>query len=257
MAEITLNRNSYITSLFLLQQQGINVSTVLDLGAAEGIFLPLRNELNLFPGAFHFFVDCMLENEGLYKLLQSVSPCDYQIVALSNHGGEIEIAVDPLTYNTHIRGVQASHEEYQQRKVVTARLDDIVGSRELKPPYFIRLDLQGAELLAMQGGRATLVETAIVVAELQIFQEGGDFTDFLEFMNEEGFTIFDLTDYAYYPKDKVLYQLYATFIRKELDYRSKLEWASGDMLEQIQLQLMQRRKNNIDKIIALSQQQKS
>ena len=55
-----------MASLKLLQQHGIQVKTVLDLGAAEGAYLLMRQDAGLFPGARHVFIDCMVENEPLY-----------------------------------------------------------------------------------------------------------------------------------------------------------------------------------------------
>ena len=76
-------RNELITTLKLLQAYGMPVSTVLDIGAAEGAFFPLRWQGELYPAAQHFFIDAMEENKPLYEKVAASFGGGYEICALA------------------------------------------------------------------------------------------------------------------------------------------------------------------------------
>ena len=53
----TIQRNTYVASLTLLERQGFSGATLIDIGAAEGNFFVTRHLYKLFIPARHFFVD--------------------------------------------------------------------------------------------------------------------------------------------------------------------------------------------------------
>lgn len=226
MAEVEVPRQNYVVSLALLQQRGIRVNTILDVGAAEGAYLLVRRDMGLFPEARHVFLDCMVENEPFYQALAGKFACDYAIGAVSSHNGDLDIAVDPGFYNTHMLGVQGRHKEYGTRRVRSFTLDSLIAERGFEAPFAMRLDLQGGELDAMRGAIKTLEQTAVVTAELQIFFEKDNLSEFIYFLEKRGFALFDITDLSYYPESSVLYQCYVTFVRRDLDYRHEAGYAS-------------------------------
>ena len=71
--ELELLRPNMIASMALLNKRGFNAATFIDIGAAEGGFYLLRRQMDLFPGAAHFFVDAMQENEAIYQSLSRSS----------------------------------------------------------------------------------------------------------------------------------------------------------------------------------------
>lgn len=243
----TINRATYPASMHLLHNAGFNVATVIDVGAAEGAFLGVRKELNLQPGARHFFIDCMKENEEVYlRLKQHGFDVGYEISAVADIVGEVEMSFDPDFYNTHIGEVQdQAPDTYRARRIPVTTLDRIVAKHELKPPFAVKLDVQGAEVAALRGSIATLKQAAYVTAEVQIFIERDNFADLLTFMTSQGFALFDITDAGYYPNDKILHEVYATFIPRQRDYRRGLKWSEGAQRELILKSLRERRANVI------------
>ena len=237
---MTIQRSSHVASVLLLQQRGIKIGSILELGAAEGGFLSYRQTLGLYPEAPVLLVDCMAENEPLYQILCRRYACDYEIAAITNVDGEVEIALDPQTYNTHVTTLQ-DRPEYGRRRVKAMTLDRLVAEHKPEPPYYIRLDLQGGELDALRGGLATLKDTAIITAELQLYLDHGSFSEFLPFIERQGFVLYDLGDLGYAPNGGDLYQLYATFLRRDLDDRATREWATPEQWSRVNQSLRQRR----------------
>ncbi|MEM0952914.1 MAG: FkbM family methyltransferase [Pseudomonadota bacterium] len=243
-------RNTYLASLVLLQKHGISVDSVIDVGAAEGILCLTRQHYGLFPNTKQVFLDCMEENEVLYRRFVERIDADYAVAAISDHDGEIDIHVDPNAYNTHVDGAQGEQEGYVTRRVPCRMLDSLREERNWQGPLYVHLDLQGNELKAMQGATETLKVTNVVVAELQLFSADTTFAAFTSYMESQGFTLFDVTDPGHYMTSPILYQVYATYIPRRLDFRGSLEWAEGDTLARALDSLKARREKNIGLINA-------
>jgi FkbM family methyltransferase len=238
--DITMRPNSNV-SLALLQQHGFVANTVIDIGAAEGAFFLYRRAGNLFPGARHFFVDAMRENEPGYRKLAAKFGSGYEVTALSTMEGEITMRVDPDFYNTHVEHLQPGTGYEELRRVPVSTLDSVVRRHSLKPPFVLKLDVQGGELDVLRGGLSTLEDAVVVTTEIQIFPPRDSLVDLLGFMHGIGWALYDITDLSYYPTDSTFYQCYATFIPKSMDFRGNSEWCSAEQKPGILEQLRARR----------------
>jgi FkbM family methyltransferase len=236
-----LSRNSYCSSMLLLQQRGFNASTVIDIGAAEGGFFLFRSQHRLFTSARHFFVDAMQENEDVYRKLAEKFDAGYEITALSCMDGEVVIRVDPDFYNTHIDHLQPGIGYESTRRVPLCTLDGLVARHELEPPFVLKLDVQGGELDVLRGALRTLDEAVIVTAEIQIFTERDTLVELLSFMQGNGWALYDITDPGHYPSDSTFYQCYATFIPKSMDFRKGAPWILPEQKSMVFEQLRARR----------------
>jgi len=244
MTTPTIQRNTYVASLTLLERQGFSGATLLDVGAAEGSFFVTRHLYKLFLSARHVFIDAMEENAPIYEKLKRAFGTDHAITALSCVEGEVALRVDPTFYNTHLVGVQPDLYA-ETRKVRLTTLDALVAERGLEGPFILKLDVQGAELDVLRGSLKTLEQATVVVAEIQVFFERDNLTELLTFMQSRGFALFDLTDPAYYPSNNVLYQCYATFIPQRLEYRKGAAWCSPEQEAETNARLRTRRSETI------------
>lgn len=250
--EELLYRQTYGSSLRLLQHRGFTPNTIIDIGAAEGAFFVHREKTKLYPQARHFFVDAMQENEAGYRKLAAKFPVGYEITALSCLEGEVVLRVDPDFYNTHIDHLQPDNSYENSRRVPVATLDGVAQRHGLEPPFFIKLDVQGGELDVLRGGLRTLEDAILVTSEIRIFSERDTLVDLLSFMQGNGWALYDITDLAYYRTDWSLYQCYATFIPKSMDFRKSSIWAAPDEKEELLKSLRARRAQciqNIDDLV--------
>jgi len=83
---------------------------------------------------------------------------------------------------------------------------------------------------------------------IQIFAQGDGLVVLLGFMQGIGWALYDITNLAYYPSDSTLYQCYATFIPRSMDFRKGAPWCLPDQ-EQIALQQLRDRRESIRKSI--------
>lgn len=252
---MNVHRNSYIATLLILQQAGISVKTILDIGAAEGgFFLSLLN-CNLFSQAKHFFVDAMQENEEIYKQISHNFDADYMITALSCLEGSTQLSLDPNYYNTHIAGLQIGAKYQNKRTVMLKKLDSLIREKNLNGPYLIKLDVQGGELDVLRGAIKALESALVVVSEIQVFFERDTVVDLVGFMHLNGFLLFDITDQAYYNTSPVMYQCYMTFISKKIDFRKDLSWCSPEQEQEMLSNLKCRREHITQQISELCSKQ--
>ena len=234
-------RSSHVTSMQLLQQRGFEIATIIDVGAAEGAFFVVRAENGLFPGARHFFVDAMKENEEGYRKLADKFGAGYEIAALSCIEGEVAIRIDPNFYNTHVEHLQPGTPYPTLRRVPMRTLDSVVEKHALHPPFAIKLDVQGGELDVLRGALRTLDNAVVITTEVGIFTERDTLVELLEFMQGMGWGVFDITDLSYYRSDQSLYQCYATFIPKAMDFRKSTPWCLPEQEQAIHESLRARR----------------
>lgn len=234
-------RGTDVASLLLLQERGFVPKTVLDIGAAEGAFYLVRRQNNLYPGVRHFFVDAMQENEAAYRKLAAKFDVGYEITALSCLEGEAVVRIDPGFYNTHVDHLQPASAYEASRRVPVTTLDRLVERHGLEPPFMIRLDVQGGELDVLRGGLRTLDDTVVVTSEIQIFAQRDSLVELLMFMQGNGWALYDLTDLAYYPSDSTLFQCYASFIPRSMDFRKSSAWCEPDQEKAILKTLEERR----------------
>lgn len=235
-------RPDVLTTLKLLQVYGLPVQTILDIGAAEGSFFPLRHQAELYLDASHFFIDAMEENKPAYEMVAAGFGGGYEICALANLRGEIELSIDPGFYNTHIGGIQPSQTAYGKRRVPVRPLDDVVRAHGLRGPFLLKLDVQGAELDVLRGATETLREATIVTLEAQVCHFRDTLLDHMTFLRANGFVLYDITNLSYYQSDHTLYQCLATFIPQRLDFRRMTPHQDPARAEQEKLRLQDRRR---------------
>jgi FkbM family methyltransferase len=186
---------SFSDSLKLLAAKGLRFGTVIDLGCADGYFFLLHTNLGVLEGAMPVNVDANALYEGSLKAIQDTIGGHYVIAAATDHVGEVELTVGSHPYWSSLQG---QDEVYWQRinqlhrgkiKVPAVTLDSLVERFGLRPPFLLKLDIQGAELAALRGAQKMLKETDVVICEIDL----ADFHDLDRAMVEAGFSLFDVT----------------------------------------------------------------
>jgi hypothetical protein len=105
-----------------------------------------------------------------------------------------------------------------KRVVPMVTLDGYLLRHPQKPPYLVKLDVDGFELQIMQGAVETLKNTSVVIVETT----KSDLTERISFLEARGFEIFDLVEPCYY--DHSFWQCDAVLLKKplHLQYFDKL-----------------------------------
>ena len=105
-------------------------------------------------------------------------------------------------------------------RVQALTLDTLVERFALKPPFLLKLDLQGGELAALRGGQTMLSETDTIICETA----NDEFPSICEFLTARNFGLFDLIQLSRIA-DHTLCEFYPVFLNRRLDHiKAKQPW---------------------------------
>jgi FkbM family methyltransferase len=207
-----------------LSDKGVRYATVIDVGCADGNFF--LTFMQFFPDAVPLNLDANKLYEESLRAIKDVVGGDFRIAAITDHVGEIELTESVHPYWSSIR---PPGDSYWSRvndlisttvKVPATTLDALVKELALKPPYLLKLDVQGAEQSALAGARNVLADTHTVICEADI----DDFGDIHTVLTGAGFGLYDLTQLSRI-SDGALGWFYPVYINKALDHiRPRALW---------------------------------
>lgn len=240
----TFERATFTATLALLARKGVTYGTVIDLGCADGHFYVQHYAYGLLKGSVPLNIDANSVYEPSLKAVQDALGGHYRIAAVSDKPGEIALdtSIHPYWGSQHSRS-----DPYWQRingltgdvrMVPAVRLDDLATELGLRPPYLLKLDIQGAEVDALRGAREVLKQTSVVICETEMV----DFQASNSALLEAGFTLFDVTEFSY-ATDQTLGFFYPVYLNANLGHLlPRALWGEADNHAMIKRQIDRRNK---------------
>jgi len=151
--------------------KGMNIRTILDIGANTGQFATLIHEV--LPEAmiysFEPLEDCYNELE---KRMRKVNNFEAFNVALTDINGELEFHRNEHSPSSSALSMTDLHKHnypYAAKdnliKVQSIRLDDVAKDLKIKDDLLIKIDVQGFEDKVIAGGENTIRQAAIMIIE--------------------------------------------------------------------------------------------
>jgi FkbM family methyltransferase len=183
--------------------------------------------------------------EPSLKRIQQVLGGHYTFAAVSDRDGEIELQMGSHHYWASTLPSDAPYWAGANRpggivKVRAATLDTLVQEFALKPPFLLKLDIQGGELEALRGGRKMLAETDTIICE----SEPVAFMSVCEFLKSQNFKVIDFT-HMFRLNDGVLAEFYPVFLNNRVKYETVDPWTAG--IASLVSQMESRRANILDR----------
>lgn len=211
-----------------ISRLGFSPQTVIDVGVASGTF-----ELyDAFPNARHLLIEPLEEFRPALEEITRQFNAEYVIAAASDKSGRIVINVHPtLEGSSILKEVEGSHVDGVERVVPAVTIDDLCNERNLREPYLVKVDVQGAELKVLNGGKKTLKETDLVILEVHFFQffvNGPQFHDVVGYMKDRGFVVYDCFGGYYRPLDGALAAMDIAFVKENGQFRMQHFFATQE-----------------------------
>jgi FkbM family methyltransferase len=201
-----------IQSIKVLRSRNIPIETIIDVGVQCG-----TSELvTAFPDKPHLLFEPVREYTA--QIHNNYKNINYTLVeaAVSDKEGDATLQTvttdggGTITHSGIIISGPVDYNLVDKRVVPTVTLDRYLLRHPQKPPYLVKLDVDGFELQIMQGAIDTLQKTSVVIVETMKY----DLTERISFLEAHGFEIFDLVDLCYY--DQRLWQCDAVLLKKPL-----------------------------------------
>lgn len=193
----------------------------MDIGAYQGGWT--LDFLSIFPECKLLMIDAQSSKKEKLKLIVNKfhNVSFYEALISSKDG----IKVNFLENET------ASFASYNQIKngmvKETKTIDTILRATGFPPPDFIKLDIQGFELEALRGAKNALMTTEFCLMECTALNIGGEepmLLEVLNFMDEQNFQLYDISQIMRRPYDNALYQMDILFIDKNSTFIKKKAW---------------------------------
>jgi len=239
---VNQHAGTFTATLITLFQKGVRYSTVFDLGCADGQFFLTHYSMGLFPDAVCVNVDANALYEDSLRSIQEAVGGHYLIAAITDKVGEAEMNVSAHHYWASLL---PDNDPYWTRlhdmrgkkiKVPTMTLDAVVEQFNLKPPFLIKLDLQGFEVAALRGASKVLSQTDAIICETAI----DEFSPINELLTKSGLGLFDLTMLNRFADDSLGW-FYPVYLNHRLDHiKQVLPWDRSHNDKVIKIQVARR-----------------
>lgn len=242
------------SAIQLVESWGVRCNALIDAGSAEGSFFVALRQDGLMADAVPIMFDANATYEATLRRLVGAVGGAYRIVALSDKEGELLVGRGPHSYWDSLRPPgdvywkKINVAEVKQERVPARRLDDLMAEIGIKPPYFLRMDIQGAECAALAGATRTLKDTLMVLIEADL----DDFQAINAALVGAGFNLFDLVHVSR-GESGALGWFYPVYLRQDI-YRSERRafWHPDHTASAIEAQIHRQRlvRDGIEQFLA-------
>lgn len=207
--------------------------TVIDIGVAYGT----PGLYGTFENVHYHLIEPLKEYKNVMEKLKEQYPLSYTIAAAGEKEDSISMNVHPdLSGSSILDESEGKHVDGEQRTVRQITLDKEVEENGLEGPFLIKIDVQGFEIEVLKGANSLLVDTEVIILEVSLFQfykNAPTFVETINFMNNIGFTVYDIFSGIYRPLDDALGQVDIVFVKTEGYFRKTHHYASSEQRKKI------------------------
>jgi len=216
----------HLFSLEDLQDRGFLPASVLDVGAAQGMWT--EKCLQVYPQASYFLIDPLEENRPRLLALQAErNNVQFLMTAAGPARGTAQLRVqDDLDGSSFLEDADPRFSG-RLRQVPVVCIDDLLAENRLGLPQLIKIDVQGFELQVLEGAKRALGVSEVIIMEVSLFSlvKGAPlFHEVSAFMHAHGYVLYDIAMVIRRPLDQALAQIDGVFVLQESRLRQSHLW---------------------------------
>jgi FkbM family methyltransferase len=207
-------RASMAGGLAQLARLGFKPQTVIDVGVAYQ-----TSELyEAFRDATILLIEPLAEFEPFLRKICATYNAQYVLAAAGETSGTavLNVRADKVG-SSLLKEPEGVAVDSSPRTVPVITIDEVCLERNLRGPFLIKVDVQGAELQVLAGATRTLNETEAIILEVSLFgfwRDSPQFYDVIARMKQHGFVPYDFCGFLYRPIDNALAQVDMVFARE-------------------------------------------
>ncbi len=212
---------------------GFTPKTIIDVGVAYG-----TTELyESYKNCKFLLIEPIVEWENNLKEICSKYDDEYVLAAAGTNKGIAKINVhEILTGSSFFKDRDGQSLDGFEREVPLIRLDDIVNEKNLNGPYLLKLDVQGAELLVLDGAEKIMQEAELILVETPLHEfmiNSPQFYDIVEYMKKHGFVVYDIYSGWVRPYDNSLAFVDLGFVKEDGFFRQSKTYATDEQWKKL------------------------
>ncbi len=215
---------SWRQSLRVLQRHGFEPATVFDIGVGFGTWSLYR----AFPDAHYHLIDPTPESLPYMEKIAKRLGGEVHAVALGDRDGEVTLEVRPDVQGSTLLEEVGPRQILRFEKVPMRRFDSLIGS--FGRPALAKIDVQGAELMVLQGMTGRLADIDAFVIEtstIATVKGGAEMAEVVGFMRQHGFVVADIVGMKRRPLDGATAQFDLLFVPDASPLRADRRWAAA------------------------------
>lgn len=205
-----------IHNLPKLKGCGFNPTNILDIGANIGEWA--RQTQKLFPDANIF----MIEGNGHCQDKLAATGIPYEITLVGNYRGNSTYYIDShdltSTGNSIFKENSGLFIDALEVTVPINTIDNIIADRNLPPFQYMKMDIQGAELIALQGATKALTTIEVIITEAAVMEYndfGNSFIEMYVTLDKLGYAMFDVVEVLRDSHNNVAIQFDVLWVRMD------------------------------------------
>ena len=206
-------------SLTRLKQKRLKPDFIVDVGASTGIWSDTVNYV--FPDSRYILIDPLFSKydpSAIDHYIKSHDNFEMIEAMVSNKTGQGTIKVSDDLYNSSAYEVNnAEVVEIVTSEIIT--LDQLLEEKSLRGKGILKLDVQFAEHLAIEGGYKLLGIVDVCIIELSLWktsEETKSLVEMMDIMAKLGFRFYDEVGYWRMPQTGTLFQKDILFVKNPL-----------------------------------------
>ena len=219
-----LLKNFYLT----LKEFNFQPKHIVDIGANHGTWT--RETLNYFPHAFYTLVEPQSWlKESIKDILEENNKINFHPFGAGKSEGSFHFTIHDRDDSCSFRynSEEAKGKGYKQIEIPVITLNTLLSDSNLPTPDIIKIDAEGMDLEVLDGASNFFGITEVFMVEAGVMNKSFDnsFIKLINYMDENGYCLFDITDINRPFQPKVLWLVELVFVLKNgyLDSQNSID----------------------------------
>ncbi|MEP6949716.1 MAG: FkbM family methyltransferase [Ginsengibacter sp.] len=212
------NKNNLLKTFYcILKSINFKPEHIVDIGANHGTWT--REALIEFPNCIYTLVEPQSGmKESIEDLLETNPNISFNAFGAGKKSGLYKFTIadrDDSGSFIYSEG-QAKEKGFKQIEVPIITLNELIEEKNLPIPDIIKIDAEGLDIEVLEGSSNFFGKTEVFMVEAGVVNKvfTNSFLELINFMDEKGYRLFDITDLNRPLKSPVLWLVELVFVKK-------------------------------------------